>query len=269
MLSRESTLYDQGSYNNGGVWPFLTGYAALALYANDRPYAGWSYVEATRELTFLFARGYVPEIFSGDRLVPLDASVPHQLFSTAGLVSPLLRGLVGYQPGRLAPRPPPGWDRFRVANLRHPGGKFSFEWRRFRGATEDRLHVTLEGDIGELVVSLALPSGIETWTPEPGHGVREHVVRFRPGVELEPIHAPLQPGDRSHRLRILEQTQDGDTYTARLEARSGSHHRLRARIPRQLVSIDNGVQDGDAIEVVFPPGHDAFTTVELIVKLRP
>jgi glycogen debranching enzyme len=270
MLSRESSLYDHKSYNNGGVWPFLTGYAALALYANGRSQAGWSYVEGLKELTFLHARGYVTEILSGDRLVPIDASVPHQLFSTAGFVSPLLRGLVGYEPGRLGPRPPPSWDRFRVENLRHASGGFSFDWERTRGDDEDQVRVALEGDIGELEVSVELPSGIETWTPEPGRGVREHVFRFTPSVEIEPMHEPLRAGDRSRRLRVLHETHEGDTYRARLEARSGSRHRLRARIPGEVVSITNGERNGEWIDVAFPDGESdkEFSIVELVVRLR-
>ncbi|HEY7698484.1 MAG TPA: GH116 family glycosyl hydrolase, partial [Vicinamibacteria bacterium] len=91
MLSRESALYDHESYNNGAVWPFLSGFAALALYENDRPQAAWFYVESAKSLGFLEARGYVPELLSGDRLKSVDAAVPHQLFSSAGLVAPLLR----------------------------------------------------------------------------------------------------------------------------------------------------------------------------------
>ncbi|HSF18197.1 MAG TPA: GH116 family glycosyl hydrolase [Vicinamibacteria bacterium] len=268
MLSRESALYDHKSYNNGAVWPFLTGMAALALYANDHPHAGWLYLEGTKELTFLGARGFVPELLSGDRLAPVDAAVPHQLFSTSGLVSPLLRGLVGYEPGRLAPKPPPGWDRFKVENLRHAQGFFDFEWQRFRGDSEDRIELRLEGTIGPLVVELSLPGGPVTWSPEPGTGVRTHEVTFRPGIEIEPIHAPLRPGDRSRRLRILEERFVDGTYTARLEGRRRTSYELRARIPFEVESVENGTRRGNVIDVVIPDGAGDWATVDLVVKLR-
>jgi len=95
MLSRQSALYEPLSYNNGAVWPFLTGFAILALYEHDRAPAGWAYLDGTADLTFIDARGYITELLSGDLLKPIDASVPHQLFATSGLVSGLLRGLVG------------------------------------------------------------------------------------------------------------------------------------------------------------------------------
>ena len=59
MLSIDSALYGPLSYNNGASWPFLTGFAALALYANGRPDAAWTYLDGTADLTFLESRGYM------------------------------------------------------------------------------------------------------------------------------------------------------------------------------------------------------------------
>jgi glycogen debranching enzyme len=135
MLSIDSKLYEPLSYNNGASWPFLTGFAALALYSNGRPDAAWQYLDGMADLTFLESRGYMAELFSGDRLRSVDAAVPHQLFATTGLVSTVLRGLVGLGtapattigntavPERmvLAPRLPAGWGWLRIRNLRWRG----------------------------------------------------------------------------------------------------------------------------------------------------
>ncbi len=135
MLSIDSTLYEPLSYNNGASWPFLTGFAALALYSNGRPDAAWQYLDGMADLTFLESRGYMAELFSGDRLRSVDAAVPHQLFATTGFVSTLLRGLVGLGtapattvgnaslPERmvLAPRLPADWGWLRIRNLRWRG----------------------------------------------------------------------------------------------------------------------------------------------------
>ena len=139
MLSIDSALYEPLSYNNGASWPFLTGFAALALYANGRPDAAWAYLDGTADLTFLESRGYMAELFSGDRLRSIDAAVPHQLFATTGFMSTLMRGLVGLSVKRagtrdgqalpdrlvLAPQLPAGWGYLRVRNV------------RFRGVTVD------------------------------------------------------------------------------------------------------------------------------------
>ena len=92
MLSNESTLYEPLSYNNGATWPFLTGWAALALYTGGRGASAWQYLDALADLTFLEARGYMPELLSGDLLRSVDAAVPHQLFATTGFVSTAMRG---------------------------------------------------------------------------------------------------------------------------------------------------------------------------------
>ena len=103
MLSRESPLYGHASYNNGAVWPFVSGFAALALYENGREEAGRFYLDGFTELTHLGDRGYIPELLSGDRLRAVDAAVPHQLFATSGFISTFLRGLLGFSADGLRP----------------------------------------------------------------------------------------------------------------------------------------------------------------------
>jgi glycogen debranching enzyme len=266
MLSNESALYDHQSYNNGAVWPFLSGFAALALYENERPQAAWSYVEGAKSLAFLEARGYVPELFSGDRLKPVDAAVPHQLFSTSGLVAPLLRGLVGIEPGKLSPRIPAGWDRLRVENLRH-GGVYDLDWSRRRSGKEtiETLKLTpQEGSaIPDLVVERRLPLGAKvlggspvTFRVKPGRESQTLSLRYRGGIEVVPLHEPLRSGERSSRLRILDERLLGTTYVVRLEGRRGRSYRLR-------------VLDGEprAIEVAIPEGPGEWGPLELRIQV--
>ena len=219
MLSNESKLYEPLSYNNGATWPFLTGWAALALYTGGRGAAAWQYLEALADLTFLEARGYVPELLSGDLLRTVDAAVPHQLFATTGFISTAMRGMVGLQETdnglRLSPQLPPGWSFLRVKNLR---------WREARGTLEVR-----RGADGSLAYSVTSTQGtlpVEL-TPilAPGaqrqpaahargrtdsRGGRQRVSRHRPGPRAGPAcarrHAAAasrrghaRPGQRLHR----------------------------------------------------------------------
>jgi glycogen debranching enzyme len=291
MLSRESSLYGHASYNNGAVWPFLSGFAALALYAHDRDEAAWSYLEGTKSLTFLEARGYVPELLSGDRLKALDAAVPHQLFSTSGVVSPVLRGLVGMREGRLSPRIPPGWDFLRVENLKYRG-EFDLEWKRQRLSREvvETLRLTPHegGRPPQLDLELTLPPGAE---PRSSRGV-ERVrlpdggwrliskagespleIRYRPGIEIAAVHEPLRMGEASARLRVLDRRLEGDTYTAHLEGRRGRSYRLRLDLPFDVASIATGrevARDGSVreIEVTVPDGPGDWGPVDLVLTLR-
>jgi hypothetical protein len=262
MLSNESALYDHASYNNGAVWPFLSGFAALALYENDRLHAAWFYVEGAKSLAFLEGRGYVPELFSGDRLKPVDAAVPHQLFSTSGLVLPLLRGLVGIAPGKLALRIPAGWDRLRVENLRQ-GGLYDLDWSRRRAEKEtiETLKITPRkgSALPELVVERMLPLGARllgggqlSWRPKPGPEAQTMELRYRGGIELVPLHQPLRAGERSSRLRVLDERLEGRTLVARLEGGRGRIYRLR-------------ILDGEPreAEVTIPEGPGEWGALEL------
>jgi hypothetical protein len=328
MLSRESQLYEPLSYNNGAVWPFLTGFASLALYAGQRAPAAWAYLDGTADLTFLEARGYIPEIFSGDRLRSIDAAVPHQLFATTGFVSTLLRGLLGLGAGaasgagvpggtgeigraaraadspgpallassdavRLAPQMPPGWRFLRARNLRWRQTAFDISFER----SEDGLQVQVTPHMGRVVpldLLLTLPPAAE---PLPIRGPRRTMplagdqtrgvrvalagtfltterilVRYRPGIEILPVQDPLQPGDPSQRLRIIDTRFEGRTYTARVQGLSGRRYRVRLEVPFEVVAIEGAREvgrDGPArvLEVDVPGGPDPWTHADVAVTI--
>ena len=243
MLSREESRSTQhASYNNGAVWPFTTGFAALALYANGRDEAGFAYLDGMKALTLLGDRGYVPELLSGDRATAVDAAVPHQLFATAGFVSTLLRGLLGLTHEGLAPSIPAGWDFLRVRNLHWRDGVYDFEWMRDEG--------------GSLTARRAA-SGFAPSVRVPDDG----------GVRLRPDHAALAEGDESARLRVVETRRDGRTVTVRLEGRRNRAYRLILDTDLEVVSVENGRQVEGAIEVRFPDAPTPWLARELVLEL--
>lgn len=221
LLSRESPNYEPLSYNNGAVWPFLTGFATLALYSQHRPEAAWQYLDATADLAFIEPRGYTPELFSGDLLRSTDAAVPHQLFSTSGFISGFMRGLMGLRepaatdesaPLILEPQLPAGWDRVRIRHL------------RWRDTTYD-------------VTVSRTPHGIEAAVSNTA-GRRQLIVRpIEPPVELMPQQEPMRIGDPSQRLRIISTAFDGRRYVAHVEGRRGRSYVIRARAPFAIESV--------------------------------
>ena len=253
MLSKESKLYEPLSYNNGASWPFLTGWAALALYKGGRADAAWQYLDGLADLTFLEGRGYVPELFSGDLLRSVDAAVPHQLFATTGFVSGVMRGLVGLEEGdhelRLAPHLPPGWDFLRVKNLR---------WRDARGDLEVRRDPN--GAVTFKVVDRT-PRHLPVILGPP----------LPPGVTLVPEQAPLMLGDQPQRLRIIETRVDGPIYTARLQGRRGRTYRVRLDVPFTVQSVDGGREvehNGRVrvIEITVPDGPSEWIDCTLVMR---
>lgn len=136
MLTKESSVYDPVAYNNGAVWPVITGYVAMAQYEYGRPDAGLQLVRALSELTFEDSRGDIAELYSGDYHRPLEPAVPHQLFSTGGFLAPTVRGLLGLHPDALTrmfhfePQLPVEWDRLSLENVPMGAEKVRFEFSR-------------------------------------------------------------------------------------------------------------------------------------------
>ena len=133
MLSTESDLYHPLQYNMGTVWPFVTGFASWAQYRYRRPWAGFHLMDAVKQMTFDWSLGRHGELFSGSFYQPLDQTVPHQFFATSMLVTPLLRGVFGWEPdapngrARLAPQLPADWPEAAVRGLR--AGRRRSMWR--------------------------------------------------------------------------------------------------------------------------------------------
>jgi glycogen debranching enzyme len=274
MLSRESRLYEPLSYNNGAVWPFLSGFAMLALYRQHRPEAAWQYLDGTADLTFAEAHGYIPELLSGDRLRSIDAAVPHQLFATTGFASGLMRGLIGrYEPPAtesdaaltIEPQLPADWPYLRIRRLRWRDAIFDINVTRDQSGME--LVVAQAGRPRPLVVKLPLAPGAE-----PERDIRElrfvggaapetRRVRIKPGIELAPLQEPLTIGDPSRRLRVIATSFVDGRYVARLQGLSGRTYSVRLRVPFQIESLAGGQivrKNGEWTEVAIPfPAADA------------
>jgi glycogen debranching enzyme len=301
MLSIDSALYGPLSYNNGAVWPFLTGFAALGLYANGRPDAAWLYLDGTADLTFIESRGYMAELFSGDRLRSIDAAVPHQLFATTGFMSALMRGLVGINalpagtldgravPARLqlAPQLPAAWTWLTIRNLRWQN--VTADVSITRDASGLSVEVSPRGGTLPVELHAILPPGSRQltrdmlWRPvSPGAGAPRglHLVRFAdvtapstyalratPGVRVVPLHAPLELGDVSSRLRVIDAALEGSTYTVRVEGRRGRSYQVRLLGPgvlsvqgATLVAPPAGAAarpGGDLLHIDMPPADPA------------
>jgi hypothetical protein len=148
MLADDHPLYGPTHYNMGAVWPFVTGFVALGHYAYGRPWAGFPLIDALSRMAFDWARGRHPELLSGAYYRPLDTAVPHQFFATSMLASPIMTGLLGWQPNapggaaRLAPQLPPHWDRVVVDQLRVGTARLRVELTQAPGTLTARIVAT-------------------------------------------------------------------------------------------------------------------------------
>ena len=283
LLSTESQLFDPLHYNNGAVWPFMTGFVSWAQYQYRRPWAGFPLLQALHRLTFDWALGRHPENLSGAYYQTMDATVPHQFFASSMLVTPLVRGLLGWEPdapgGRatLAPQPPPSWGSFQVQNLRVGESRVLLSYDREPGADEALVQISVEGPPLEITYTQSIPlgarnvrmeGGLEAGRGKEGTGrhdgfhevtftLREDApVEFRfaweGGLEVDPPATSVPFGARSGGLRILDFTMEGEDWVLLLEGDGGRSH--------PVTVFGEPVETGGG-EVIPPPGPPGETTI--------
>jgi glycogen debranching enzyme len=124
IISNRAAKYSGGGYHYGSVWPLFTGWASVAEYRYHRPQAAYDNLRANALLALDGSPGHVTEVLSGDYYQPLSTNSPHQIWSAAMVISPLLRGMFGIETDAakhlltLSPHLPTGWSRFSIENVR-------------------------------------------------------------------------------------------------------------------------------------------------------
>jgi hypothetical protein len=244
ILSTESPLYDPVHYNNGAVWPFVTGFVAWGQYRYRRPWAGFPLLDGFKQMIFHWARGRHPELLSGAFYRPLDTAVPQQFFATSMLVTSFLRGLLGWEPdapshrARIAPQIPPHWERASIQNLRVGETEVDIELEQETNTFS--VEVVGRGPTVALEIELPLPAGAEEIRSVPpieegDRGVVKIPVTASParvesswsgGLAVEPPRVNLVPGQTSRGLRILDFRYDGTGWLMDLEGASGRTYEL-------------------------------------------
>lgn len=223
-ISNQSSLYDPVSYNNGTVWPMIQTWSTWAMYRWGLPWQGFAELHDAASLTGIQSPGAMPEHMNGTYFESGERSVPHQLFSTAGVLVPTVRGLFGLNFRNegaetilyAKPQLPPGWKSGRFVNYETPAGMLSGEILRSSG----RWTLTLEHHGGgELTVICDpdVPLGASTTvaidnakaqTLTEGRKIvfRNKLVfdsKFGSDVRIVPPVSSLEEGNRSSALKIL------------------------------------------------------------------
>ncbi len=249
-LAASSALFDPLHYNNGAVWPFVTGWVALAQYRYGNPSAGYFALSAIARTTFDESRGRNAEVLSGRLYKPLDTAVPQQFFATSMIVTPFVRGLLGLAVDAanakvaLAPQLPPGWDRVVIRNIAvagafvdaevtHTAGRFSASIRR-RGPARP-MSVTF---------APSLPLGARALSQPATRSVSDSAlleVRYEGGWQVELSMPVSRIGERSRSARILSEAVDATgSYSATLEGRAGSSLSLSTLGPAHNATLSAG-----------------------------
>jgi len=293
MFARDASLYDGTHYNHGAVFPYLTNFSTLALFAHGHALAAWQVLDSQVALTGFDGLGLVDEHLEGEHARAPKRGVPHQIFSSAAIVESVLLGLFGLDASvpekRLALRPslPASWDEARLTNLRV--GETVVDLRLYRrrepGATVLGLELTrAEGPALTLGFAPVLPP-LSRLLDGPGwlrpsgavvprrvHRVGSEPLRLEarvlegPSVRL-PSTLPAR-GGTSRNARLVEQRVEGEALLWRFEAPAATRTVLpfACDFPVEVRGA-NPVPGG--LELSFPAGPEgAWTALAVEVRAR-
>jgi hypothetical protein len=148
------------SYHQGSVWPLFTGWAALAEYRGGQPLAGYQMLMENANLTRAQDLGAVTELLSGDFFVPFGRSTSHQLWSSAMVITPTLRGLFGIEIDAQSktitvnPHLPVGWVHAKVMHLAVGGEYVDLDFSQIEGGSVVNVRI-LSGAKARLLSTVA------------------------------------------------------------------------------------------------------------------
>jgi hypothetical protein len=247
IVSPRYTNYSAGGYHYGSVWPLFTGWAAVAEYRYHQPNAALQNLRANALLALDGSPGHTTEVLSGDYYQPLVTSSPHQIWSAAMVMSPLLRGMLGLQVDAakqtitLAPSLPADWRSFGVQNVQAGNTKADFHFTR--NAEEIVLEVRRNGS-GDCEILF-----------QPELSLRAEVQ----SVELNgrPLPFKLEANSSDQHLMTRFKAYGGPS-TVRVRLRDDFSVSYTSRLP-ELANISDGLR---ILSEAWSNGHDALT-VEL------
>ncbi len=193
IISSRDPRYDPGGYHFGSVWPLFTGWAAVGAYRYHRADAGYAALLANAELAHAGSPGHVTEVLSGDYFQELSTSSPHQIWSSAMVISPLLLGLFGLDvnaPARavsFAPHVPAAWERFTIAPVRAGATELTLDYSRTAGGIHLRV-----GRSGPAEVTFQFSPALSPRARVTGATVNGRPAKFRLEKSSSDQHVLLQ-----------------------------------------------------------------------------
>jgi hypothetical protein len=197
----------------------------------------------------------VTELLSGEFFQLLGLSSSHQMWSSAMVLTPAVRGLFGLDFDAirktlcLRPRLPAQWNSAKLHHVKIANVAFDLEFRR----EGDHLVVTAISNDAQ-VLCLVPQSAAHQDCTEPAAAA--HQLRLElPPVEIGIPHGLPEAGSPTRRLKIVDEQLAANHLTLTMEAPGGSTYELPVRINRSGLRLSGAeVLDGK-VRVQFPPGE--------------
>lgn len=254
-ISGRSKYFDPISYHQGSVWPLFTGWVSLAEYRAGHNLSGYEHLYENVRLTWLQDLGSATELLSGEYYQPLGRSSSHQMWSSAMILSPAIRGLFGLESDAqnntlvVQPHLPATWDHARVNNI-HLGNQL-LDVQFVRAAAAWKITAT---SAQPTVVCLS-PKESDFSSPCREPASTQHTLTLpAPPVELALPDAPPAEGDATHGVKVLSETYTAHNATFQLSAPGGTRVSLFVRKNNERVHADQFTIRGNQLELTFPEG---------------
>lgn len=249
-LSPAVSFYDPISYHQGTVWPLYTGWVSVSEYRNHRSLSAYAHLMQNADLTWAQDPGAVTELLSGQFFAPLGRSTSHQLWSSAMVISPVLRGLFGLEWDAaenkltLTPSLPAQWDRAALHHVPLARGDVDLE---------------MERDGSMLTVRAIGSSGSRVLLDSRAPGAKRTGDLLQiplPAVEVGLDHALPEPGSTTEQMKVIDQQSTVNSLTLTLAAPANSHQTILLRVNDSRARFQ--VEGAQA-----PPGNSSVRPVAI------
>lgn len=301
ILSDQDPRSDPSGYHFGSVWPLFTGWASVGEYRYHRPLPAYANLRANALLTLSGAPGRTTEVLSGSYFGSLLASSPHQIWSSAMVISPILRGMMGLKADALthtltfAPHVPASWNEFELHNVWGGDGHCDIAYAH----SKNEIVLQVDGcDLNlHFAPAIALCARVLSVTVD-GHPVTYHLntnsedqhveiqlrsrsrtelrIRLRDDFAVEAPGSLPAPGQKSHGVRVISESwmRDRDELKLQISGFEGATYDFGVRGAEQITRIDGASliegPDVKSLRVQFPTdGYGDYLSKTVVIGFSP
>jgi glycogen debranching enzyme len=298
IISNHSKVYDGSGYHYGAVWPLFTGWASVGEYRYHRAFPAYENLRANALLGFDGALGHFTEVLSGDYYQSFATSSPHQIWSSAMVISPILRGLFGMQVNAekhqvtLAPHIPADWTFFTMRNIRVGDAGLDIYYKKSAdtlmleakrsGTGECWVEFSPALSLPAEVVSVELNGRPLAFKVQPTQNDQHLLVRFPVSGSSNILTVRVKNdfgltvtnelptlGSASRGLRVISETWNNtrNQLTMEVSGRAGSRYELGVWNAGQVSSVDGGtLTKSGKLEIQMPQGEaESYTSQSVII----
>ena len=269
IISQKSKIYDGSGYHYGAVWPLFTGWASVGEYRYHREFPAYENLRANALLGLDGSLGHFTEVLSGDYYQSFATSSPHQIWSSAMVISPILRGMFGLQVDAdrhevsFAPHVPADWTSFAIRNFKVGQSKIDFQYHKTTdqlvleatrsGGAECSLEFSPAVGLRTQILGVELNGRPAPFKLQPnandqhvyvrfalGQGHNELIIRVKNDFGLALSSELPQLGSASRGLRVLSQSWNAarTELTLTTSGLAGNRYELSVWNPAQVASVD-------------------------------